>query len=203
MGAQDSYNLPSDHASDREMSPSQTPDAVKISSHNKFRNLLALLRFIRTINSDIGYPSLEDAHADKIERLPPRQKFTDAMTTILVMDHEIIAAVPLIQEAVSVILSEAPLNSINQGLIQVPGDKSSQGQQKVEDHDDNSPEGAYELSNNHTFVTVKNPRHDDVYSAQGPIFLFPKGEDLWPLVQAGNFSETLEKLKHIQKWVLN
>ncbi|KAF8334579.1 hypothetical protein F5887DRAFT_921448 [Amanita rubescens] len=56
----------------------------------RFRNVIALYRLVRCINE--GYPSLPDSSAPKLEALPSRRNVLEAITTILVVDHEILAA---------------------------------------------------------------------------------------------------------------
>ena len=66
------------------------------SLHWTFRYVLALLRMLLAINESMGFPLLSlDGSAPKIEDLSSRRKFTDAMTTILILNHEVVAAIPL------------------------------------------------------------------------------------------------------------
>jgi hypothetical protein len=145
-------------------------ESDRLRLHQKFRYLLALLRFLRTINEHTGHPTLKIVGAPKLEELPGRHDLTDAITTILVMNHEVIAGVPLhtqesVSKEVSLILSES-----NSGI----------------EIDNGDSEDAYSSSEHSRFVTCPNPRHqlnDSSISGNNAsssgIFLFLDQQHFW------------------------
>lgn len=166
--------------------------------HYKFRNLLALLRLLRAINGNSGQPTLNMPNAPKLEELPGRQEFTDAITTILVMNHEIIAGVPLrpqesATEEVSIVLNQ--YNSVNGSMYQVSG--------AIADNEEG--EADYAPSEYAEFAACANPRYEpgNGVSQSGDstiptgMFLVSDPHHFWHPHQAEDFSDLIQSPRYV------
>ena len=167
------------------------------SLHWTFRYVLALLRMLLAINESTGFPSLSlDGSAPKIEDLSSHRKFTDAMTTILILNHEVVAAVPLHSDERETLIVDTGMSSSGDKpnvrgendpianhlscLFQV-GDMG-----KPSSHDE---ETDYDTSTATEFATVANPR--DTHGVSGAIYLIYEKYNFWPKCRKGDFSELL------------
>jgi hypothetical protein len=177
--------------------PGQHLDAVTKPLHWTFRYVLALLRMLLAINESTGFLSLSlNGSTPKIEDLTSRQKFTDAMTTILVLNHEVVAAVPLYSDEQETLIVDNRTSSSD--------DKPNVGGENdlIANHlsclfqvgDTSQPlshdqETDYDTSTATQFARVANPR--DTYGASGAIYLIHEKYDFWPKCRTNDFTELL------------
>jgi hypothetical protein len=155
---------------------------------SNFRNLVALLRVLRVINNPTGYPSLP-SDAPNMENIPNRQRVIDAITTILVMKHEIVAAVafnkPVDDTQGRHLFTGGLVYTENDPIISNVDDSDSM----TEEEDLDSNDGIIE-----SVAAIANPREDDnnhfTFSTinEGGLTLLPRMESLWPAVRTGDFS---------------
>ncbi len=162
--------------------------------HEKFRTLIALLRILLAINGDTGYPMFHDTKAQKIEDLSSRHRLINVLTTILVLDREILAVVPLkpsghLREATFVVFSEDPLNPIDDC-------STLDTLNRVEIEDDGIPSDANQSP---IIGAHRRDDHEKVVSYSGDsvggFFLISGGHDFWPQVRAGDLIEVVNTLK--------
>jgi hypothetical protein len=197
---------------------SDKPNSDRFSEqHKRFRYLLALNRFLRTINNDTGYPSLNETSInERIDPLSSRERFIDTLMTILVLDHEVIAAIPLHGHPEKAIIysgdslpegdktnSRQPFDDELEIVFedegkteQSPSDGMStcirDPYQPAEDDD-----GGYDLTDTSWFATVPNPHTGDGSGEDGVIYLVEEGQDFWPRCQTGDFDELIRDLKWV------
>jgi len=156
--------------------------------HEKFRYLIALIRFLRTIN-DTGYPSLNETSINEnVDPPSTRERILDALTTILVLNHEVVAAVPLHGQPEKAIIVSGNGDSLPEG------DQTKSGQLTFDDELDIVFEDEMKTERSPSdgmSTSIRVPDDDN----GGIIFLVEGGQDFWPRCQTGDFDELVRNSK--------
>lgn len=184
--------------SDSESNPVAHPQPPQVllpahASSDDFRNLVALLCFLRTINDPTGYPSFPDKAAST-EALPNRQRVIDAITTILVMKHEIVAAVSFNKPVLG---KESP--HLFGGLVYSEQDPVVLNSDDSEDTVEEEDEGDCQRDTIEAVTTFSNPHEEDnehiMFSTDnsGGLTLLPREGSLWMHVRLEHFEELLQQ----------
>jgi len=157
-----------------------TPDL-----HKEFRNLTLLLRFLTAVNG--GHPTLPDRSAPKFSDLARRKESViDAVTTILVREHEIVAAAAYKGGAGSIVCQSVPkIGPQSREAVDVAPAGSPAGLSDFgHDHDIDIPymeDDATKESLN--VAAIANPDYADGHTFLPPLPTGPKvisGTDFWP-----------------------